>query len=123
MISLSLPSSFVKGWKSAILGVWAAPGARETLAKGWGRSPPPFGRVSGAPGAAQTLKMTDFRPLTNLKFPPKVQPVIEGDLLVLRTRVSSSSGHTRSLRSEGLSKYIFTPCQQNNIGGRAGVMF
>ena len=27
-----------------------------------------FARVSGAPGAAQTPKMTDFRPLTNYKI-------------------------------------------------------
>ena len=53
----------VKDRKSVILAVWAAPGAPESLAKGKGRSPPPFGRVSGAPGAAQTPKMTDFRSL------------------------------------------------------------
>ena len=29
--------------QSLIFGVWTAPGARETLPKGWGRSPPPFG--------------------------------------------------------------------------------
>ncbi len=52
---------FVKDWKSAILGVWVAPGSWETLQKGGGRSPPPFARVSGAPGAAQTPKMTDFQ--------------------------------------------------------------
>ncbi len=57
-----------------MLGVLAAPGAPETLAKGGGRSPPPVGSVSGAPGATQTPKMIDFRPLNNLKFPPKVQP-------------------------------------------------
>ena len=48
---------------SVILGVWAAPGARETLPKGGGRSPPPSGMVSRAPGAARTPKMADFRPL------------------------------------------------------------
>ncbi len=60
---------FVKDRKSVILGVWAAPGAPETRSKGGGRSPPPFGRISGAPGAAQTPKMTDFRPSTNYKIP------------------------------------------------------
>jgi hypothetical protein len=37
---------------------------------------PPFGRASGAPGAAQTPKMTDLRPLMNDKMlqPSKVQP-------------------------------------------------
>jgi hypothetical protein len=54
-----------KDRKSVILGVWAAPGAPETLPKGRGRSPPPSGMVSGAPGAAQTPKMTDFRSLKN----------------------------------------------------------
>jgi hypothetical protein len=58
-----------KDRRSVILTVWV-------LAKEGGRSPPPFGTISGAPGAAQTPKMTDFRPLTNLKFPPKVQPRI-----------------------------------------------
>ncbi len=52
---------FVKCRKSVILGVWAAPGAPGTRAKGGVRSPPPFGRASGAPGAAQTPKMADFR--------------------------------------------------------------
>ncbi len=61
-----------KDLKSVILEIWAAPGAPDTLAKGGGRSPPPFGRVSGAPGAAQTPNMTDFRPLNNLSLPPKV---------------------------------------------------
>jgi hypothetical protein len=50
-------SMFMDCWagrKSSMLGVWAAPGAREILPKGGGRSPPPFGRVSRSPGAAQT---------------------------------------------------------------------
>ncbi len=63
----------IKDRKSAIFGVWAGSGAPENRPKGGGRSPPPFGRVSGAPGAAPTLKMTDFRPLEYKKFPPKVQ--------------------------------------------------
>ncbi len=33
---------FFKDWTSFILGVWAAPGAPETLAKGGGLRPPPF---------------------------------------------------------------------------------
>ena len=68
---------FFKDWKSVILGVWMAPGALETLQKGGGRSPPPFARVSGAPGAAQTPKMTDFQSLKQiLEFvhQAKVQP-------------------------------------------------
>ncbi len=52
-----------KGRKSVILGVWAAPGARETIPLGGGLRPPPFGRVSRAAGAAQIPKMTDFRSL------------------------------------------------------------
>ena len=52
---------YLRGRKSVILGVWAAPGAPETLPKGGGLRPPPFGRVSGAPGAAQTPKMADLR--------------------------------------------------------------
>jgi hypothetical protein len=62
--------------KSDILWVWAAPGASEALPKGGGLRPPPCARVSGAPGAAQTPKTTDFRPLTSYKVlqPSKVQP-------------------------------------------------
>ncbi len=56
-----------KDRKSVILGAWVAPGALETLQKGGGRSPPPFARVSGASGAAQTPKMTDLRPLNIFK--------------------------------------------------------
>ena len=44
---------FVEDRKSVILGVWAAPGAPETLPKGGGRSPPPFARVFG--GRSNTL--------------------------------------------------------------------
>ena len=32
------------------------------------RSPPPFGRVSRAPGAAKTPKMSDFRSLQKLRL-------------------------------------------------------
>ncbi len=39
----------------------AGPGARETLLKGRGLCPPPFGRVSRAPGAGQTLNIGHFR--------------------------------------------------------------
>ncbi len=41
--------------------LWGS-GRRGTLPKGGGRSPPPFGRVSRPPGAAQTPKVDDFRP-------------------------------------------------------------
>ena len=57
-----------------ILGVWEAPGAPETLQKGGGEAPRPSEMAPEAPGAAQTPKTTDFRSLTNFKFPPKVQP-------------------------------------------------
>ncbi len=57
-----------KDRKSIILRVWAAPGAPETLANGL-----------RAPRAAQTPKMTDLRPLTNLKLPAKVQPRFGGE--------------------------------------------
>ncbi len=65
-----------KGRKSAIFGVWAALGALETLQKGGGLCPPPFARVSRAPGAAQTPKMTDFRSLNSSRTfdTAKVQP-------------------------------------------------
>ncbi len=54
--------------QSAILGVWAAPGARETLQKGGGEAPHLFWRVSKALGAAQTPKMTDFQSLKHSKI-------------------------------------------------------
>ncbi len=57
-----------------MLGVWAATGAQEALPKGGGRSPPPFGRASRVPGAAQTPKMTEFRNFKIEKHPPRVQP-------------------------------------------------
>ncbi len=50
--------NFHKNRKSHILGVWAAPGGRGDHPKGGGRSPQSFGRVSRAPGAAQTHKMS-----------------------------------------------------------------
>ena len=47
--------------QSSIFGVWAASAAPKTIPRGWGRSPPPFGMVFGAAGAAQTPKIDDFR--------------------------------------------------------------
>ncbi len=40
--------------KSSIFGVRTAPGAPETTPKGGALRAPPFGVVSGAPGAVQT---------------------------------------------------------------------
>jgi hypothetical protein len=51
-------------------------GPRETLPKGGGPRPPPFGRVSGAPGAAQTHKMTDFRSLKVLEVFVAIQSAV-----------------------------------------------
>jgi hypothetical protein len=48
--------------KSSMCGVWAAPGAPETIPKGGGLRPPPFGMVSEATGAAQTSKIDVCRP-------------------------------------------------------------
>ena len=42
-----------KSW--CMRGTW-----RETIPKGGGRRPPQFGKVSGAPGAAQTPNIDDF---------------------------------------------------------------
>ena len=53
---------FWAGRKSSIFGFWAAPGARETMQKCGGLRPPHFGMAFGAPGAAQTPKIDDFRP-------------------------------------------------------------
>ena len=59
--------------KSSILGIWAAPGDRETLQKGGGRRPPSFWKVSRPPGAAQTPTSTISRRSKNhiLKTPAK----------------------------------------------------
>ncbi len=62
----------VKGGNSVILEFWAAPGAPKALPKGGVLRPLPFGRVSGAPGAAQTPKLTDFRSLQKFSFNPRV---------------------------------------------------
>ncbi len=54
----------VKDWKSVILGVWVAPGAPKTLAKGGGLRPPTFLKgLQGTPGAPQTAKMADLQSL------------------------------------------------------------
>ncbi len=73
-----------KDRKSVILGVWAAPGGPETLAKGGGRSPPPFGRVSGPPRPPNPPKWP-MPTLKKIKFPPQVQP-----RLLTRTSVGKS---------------------------------
>ncbi len=46
--------------KSSVSVVWTALADPETTPKGWERSAPPFGLVSGAPGAVQTPKIYDF---------------------------------------------------------------
>ncbi len=51
---------FCGTWKSSIFGVWTAPGAPEVTPKGVALGAPPFGVVSGAPGAVQTPKIYDF---------------------------------------------------------------
>ena len=45
-----------------ILEVWGAPGAPETPQKGGDEAPRPSEMATEALGAAQTPKMTDFRP-------------------------------------------------------------
>ena len=48
---------FLTDRRSSILGIWAAPGGRETFQKGGGLRPRSFWKV----GAAQTVKIDDFR--------------------------------------------------------------
>ncbi len=100
--------------KSVILGVWAAAGAPEILAKGGGRSPPPFGKVSGAPGAAQNPKMNDVRPLQNLQFRIKVQPRRCEIKAKTRANEAQSEAIRRSggPRSPALAKRIKKAAQQ-----------
>ena len=52
---------FLTDRKSSILGVWAAPGGRDSFQKDGGLRPPPFCKVSRPPGAAQTPKIDDLR--------------------------------------------------------------
>ena len=52
---------FLTDQKSSILGVWAAPGGRETFQKDGGLRTPPFWTVLGPPGAAQTPEIDDLR--------------------------------------------------------------
>jgi hypothetical protein len=53
---------------SSVFGVWAAPGARETIRKGEGRSPPPISKGFRAPGAARTPKIGPLKtPFTKPK--------------------------------------------------------
>jgi len=49
---------FLTDRKSSILGVWAAPGGRETLQKGWGLRPHLFGGFPGRPGPPRPPKST-----------------------------------------------------------------
>ncbi len=53
------------GRKSSIFGVWAAPAAPKHHSGRWGAKTPLVGMVFGAPGAAQTPKINDFRPAQN----------------------------------------------------------
>ncbi len=60
-----LMHGFWAGRPSSIFGVRAAPAAPQTIQKCGGRSPPDFGMVFWAPGAAQAPKIDDFRPAQN----------------------------------------------------------
>ena len=51
---------FSRTQKSSIVGDWTAPGAPEISPKGWARSTPPFGVVSGPPGPSRPPKIYDF---------------------------------------------------------------
>jgi hypothetical protein len=55
---------FWAGRKSPIVGFWVAPATSgpKTIPKDGGRSPPPFGIVFGAAGAAPIPQIIDFRP-------------------------------------------------------------
>ena len=80
--------------KSSIWGVWAAPGGRETLQKGGERSPPPFGKVSRPPGAAQTPQIDDFRPVKKSYIRnPGVGPSARPDVGFLVFAHRSSNGN------------------------------
>ncbi len=46
--------------KSSNLGVWTVPGVPESTPKGGALRAPPFGVLSGAPRAVQTVKIDDF---------------------------------------------------------------
>jgi len=52
---------FLVDRKSLILGVWAAPAAQKTIPNGGGFRPPPFGRVVGVAGAAQSPNTDERR--------------------------------------------------------------
>jgi hypothetical protein len=94
--------------RESILGAWAAAAAPKTSP---GRSPPAFGRVSGAPGAFQTHKMANFRLLENLKSPHKVQPRLLTYTKLLRQHLNPI--RTRFLNPiETLFKPLLAPSVQ-----------
>jgi hypothetical protein len=68
LLSMAKILELLKDWKSVMFGVWPAPGSPETLQKGGGGRPPPFAWVSGAPGAAQAPKITDFQSFKKSRF-------------------------------------------------------
>ena len=66
-----------------------------------GFAPPPFARVSGAPGAAQTSKMTDFRPFKKIKFLPKVQPRRDPEQAATRAHVDHDNAQIATCTGAG----------------------
>ncbi len=76
-------------------------GAPETHAKGGGLSPPPFSRLSGAPGAAQTPEMADFKFKQILKKTTK--PQCSAATLTIRVLCGDGPGGGWVGRSVGLS--------------------
>ncbi len=89
-----------------MLGVWATPGApetlpkEETLPKGGGLRPSPFARV---PGAAQTPKMIDFRSLKNFES------------IVQRSRDAEGVNGEPQLRIDIIMKTYFQGPRKNRL--------
>ncbi len=105
-----LRHGFWAGRQSSMFGVWVAPAASKTIPEAGGRSPPPFGMVFGAAGAAQTPKIDDFRPALKpyIRNPSDYRPKASYELAPCSQtdhHVGATVGHFRKqLRARRVSR-------------------
>ena len=86
---------FVKDRKSVNLGVWAAPGARDTIPLGGGLRPPPFGMVSLAGDPAWRAGFRLDSNLDSLKIGPPAGRKPAGGLILKLSRLESGRNPAR----------------------------
>jgi hypothetical protein len=97
-------------------------GPRRPLQKVGGEALFPFARVCGAPGAAQTPEMTDFRPLENSKSLPKYSHV-RAEAVHLSEVSKKSQGRSCGADVNRFSNPILAMLRRRSLGTNKRMCF